>query len=173
MRNNVPWLHLQDAIDCLLLSFPLLSSPLLSSPLLRLNQCRYCGEYEEGDPSDHYRRAVQNHSPALSLHPPPQFIPWAPQDQVDQGLGPERLRRPAEGTVGPGGQRQCGQGTAKALEGAPWKAWCWVFVQWRWNWSPPPPPPLAGEEGLPGSCDAAWLQWEPLQRQSRPVRATF
>ena len=34
MRNNVPWLHLQDAIDCLLLSSPLLSSPLLSSPLL-------------------------------------------------------------------------------------------------------------------------------------------
>lgn len=33
---------------------------------------------------------------------------------MDQGLGPERLRRAAEGTVGPGGQRQCGQGTIKA-----------------------------------------------------------
>lgn len=30
---------------------------------------------------------------------------------MDQGLGPERLRWPAEGTVCPGGQRQCGQGT--------------------------------------------------------------
>lgn len=26
------------------------------------------------------------------------------------------------------------------------------------------PTPSAGEEGLPGSCNAAWLQWEPLQR---------
>ncbi len=32
---------------------------------------------------------------------------------MDQGLGPERLRRPAEGAIGPGGQRQRGQGTIK------------------------------------------------------------
>lgn len=34
MRNNVLWLHLQDGIDCLILSLPLPSSSLLFSPLL-------------------------------------------------------------------------------------------------------------------------------------------
>lgn len=81
---------------------------------------------------------------------------------MDQGLGPERLRRPAEGAVGPGGQRQCGQGTVKAerdhcemfgvklLEKHKW--FSGVQVVSLSHFHPP------GEEGLPGSCNAAWLQ---------------
>lgn len=88
---------------------------------------------------------------------------------MDQGLGPERLRRLAEGTVGPGGQRQCGQGTVKA-DGDHCEIFCFKLflgklgmAQWCIGSLPllfllPPLSLPSGEEGLPGPCNAAWLQ---------------
>lgn len=88
----------------------------ISSPLLsRRGRRRNFGEHAEGDPSDHQRGSVQNGPPALRLHPPPELIRWGPQGQVDQGLGSERLRWSAEGTVGAGGQRQRGEGSVGLL----------------------------------------------------------
>lgn len=45
---------------------------------------------------------------------------------MDQGLGPERFRWPAEGTVGPGGQRQSSQGTRLLIN-----VWCQCFGKFR------------------------------------------
>lgn len=81
------------------------------SLLSRRDRRRDFGEHAEGDPPDHQRGAVQNRPPALRLHPPPEPVRRGPQGEVDQGLGSERLRRAAEGTVGAGGQRQRGEGS--------------------------------------------------------------
>lgn len=83
---------------------------------------------------------------------------------MDQGLGPERLRRSAEGAVSPGGQRQRGEGTVGALlsRGSALSFPC--------SFSSPRP---AGEEGFSGPRDVAWLQRQPLQRQSGVVRVAL